>query len=119
MNDLERRLDAAINKVAKWRSIFASWQLGTRSNTDPECKAVKDHREATILLRAETSALVALLIEKGAFTLGEFQEQLVEEAAALDKLYEEKFPGMESTEHGMALNLAVIQEHGTMEGWRA
>lgn len=58
MKTLEERLLAALNKLAKWRSVFAGWQLGTRLKEDPECQAVKDHREVTILLRAEVSALL-------------------------------------------------------------
>ena len=110
-------VQAALEKLTKWRSVFAAWQLGTRSDTDQEAKAVKDHREVTILLRAEVSALVGLLVAKGIFTAEEFQNALKYEAEALSKDYEKRFPGMEATEHGIAYNLAVIQERGTMEGW--
>jgi hypothetical protein len=51
----------ALNRVAKWRGLFAGWQLGTRPKGDPECDAVRDHREITILLRVEASALTRLL----------------------------------------------------------
>lgn len=54
-----------LQKLCKWRSVFAGWQLGTRPDTDAECQAVRDHREVTMLMRAELSALTALLIEKG------------------------------------------------------
>jgi hypothetical protein len=33
----------ALQKLAKWRLIFAGWQLGTRLKGDPECDAVRDH----------------------------------------------------------------------------
>jgi len=46
------RTDAALNVLAKWRAHFSGWQLGTRPKGDPEGDAVRDHREATILLRA-------------------------------------------------------------------
>jgi len=62
---LERKLSDALNKFAKWRTWFASWQLGTRSDHDGECSAVKDHREVTMLLRAEVNALTKVLIDKG------------------------------------------------------
>lgn len=65
MGDLNQMVFEAMNKLAKWRSIFAGWQLGTRAKGDPESDAVRDHREATILLRAEVNALTACLIEGG------------------------------------------------------
>jgi hypothetical protein len=107
---------AKLNRLAKWRSVFAGWQLGTRTKDDPESQAVRDHREVTILLRAEASALTRLLIDKGIFTIEEWNEQLGEEADALSKAYEEKFPGMEATDHGISMDVAKAQE--TMRGWR-
>ena len=53
---------AALNRLCKWRAIFAGWQLGTRAKGDPESDAVRDHREVTILLRAEASAMTGLLL---------------------------------------------------------
>lgn len=106
-----------MNKLAKWRSVFAAWQLGTRSDTDQECKAVKDHREVTIFLRAETSALVGLLIEKGVFTEAEWTDALEREARLLDADFEERFKGMRSTPSGISMDIAEIQKHRTMEGW--
>src|SRR5438067_1656730 len=46
---MNQALDAALNRLTKWRSVFCGWQLGTRSSTDPEAQAVRDHREATML----------------------------------------------------------------------
>ena len=66
--ELAQACSRAMNRLAKWRSVFAGWQLGTRQIGDPESDAVRDHREVTLLLRAEQSALVLLLIEKGIFT---------------------------------------------------
>lgn len=110
-------LDAAIQKLAKWRSVFAGWQLGTRLDSDQECKAVKDHREVTILLRAEVNALTSVLIEKGVVTEAEWGAYLEREVTLLDKSYEQRFPGIESTEHGIAMDVEKIRRHGTMEGW--
>lgn len=118
MTDLDRRLGAALEKLTKWRSVFAGWQLGTRNDTDAECQAVRDHREVTILLRAEVTALVGVLIKKDVFTLEEFQEQLLEEVEALDQAYARRFPGITSTEHGMAYDVETVAKHGTMKGWR-
>jgi len=111
------KVDQALQKLTKWRTIFASWQLGTRDENDPECKALKDHREVTILLRAEVTTLTGLLIEKGVFTVKEFNDALGREADQLSADFARRFPGMEATERGIAMDIAKIREHGTMDGW--
>ncbi len=103
-----------LNRLAKWRSVFAGWQLGTRLDTDPVSQAVRDHREVTILLCAETNALTACLIEAGIFTSRDFTEQLILEAEALDAMYERKFPGMTSTDAGISMKLP--EAAATMKG---
>ena len=102
--------------LCKWRSVFAGWQLGTRPKGDPECDAVRDHREVTMILRAEVTAIAALLIEKGIFTEDEFKFQVDFEAGWLSKQYEYKFPGMKATEVGIEYDAKVAAE--TMKGWR-
>jgi len=108
--------EQALNKLAKWRSVFAGWQLGTRAKGDPESDAVRDHREVTILLRAEVNALTKLMIDKGVFTVREFDSQLVDEAKHLDRAYEDKFPGIQATEFGISIDPLKASE--TMKGWR-
>lgn len=103
-------------RLAKWRMVLAGWQLGTRADTDPECQAVRHHREATLFLRAEVTALTALLIERGVFTLADFEKQLDIEAAALDKAFEQKFPGFKATDIGISIDVKQAAE--TMKGWR-
>jgi hypothetical protein len=49
MSPLEEKLFLALNRIAKWRTILAGWQLGTKPKGDPTCDAVRDHREATIM----------------------------------------------------------------------
>lgn len=93
LEDIGTRSHRVLNKLAKWRLVFAGWQLGTRSRSDGEARAVKDHREVTMFLRAEVSALTGLLIRKGVFTAEEFTEELAAEAVRLDADYEKKFPG--------------------------
>lgn len=100
----------ALNKLAKWRAVFASWQLGTRLLSDGETRAVKDHREVTILLRAELNAMLGLLIQKGIFTAEEFDASLHNEAHLLDKDYEEKFPGFSTSQEGVHMNAPVALE---------
>lgn len=109
-------LEQVLNRLTKWRSVFAGWQRGTRPSADPECQAVRDHREATILHRAEISALTRLLIDKGVFTLEEFQNQLMVEATHLDHALEKRFPGFKATDVGMSIDLSKAKD--TMKGWK-
>lgn len=105
MNSLE-----VLNKLAKWRNVFASWQLGTRLSDDGEARAVKDHRELTILMRAELSALTGLLIKKGVITQAGFETALISEAGQLDKDYERKFPGFTTSLDGVHMKLPEATE---------
>lgn len=107
---------AACQRLAKWRSVFAGWQLGTRADTDPECRAVRDQTEARLLLRAEVSAIVALLVAKKFVTQDELQLAVGEEAEALCAILERKFPGFKACDAGMRIDLAEAAE--TMKGWR-
>lgn len=109
---------SALQRLAKWRTVFAGWQLGTRDKADPEAAAVRDHRELTMIMRAELSALTGLMIEKGVFTAQEFSDALEAEADLLSKDYEKRFPGVRATDTGIEMNVAVMREHGTMEGWK-
>jgi hypothetical protein len=98
----------ALNRLAKWRAILTGWQLGTREKGDPTSDAVRDHREVTLLLRAEVSALVMLLIEKGVFTAEEIDQQLVIEAQHLERGLEKRFPGARASDDGMHLDTALV-----------
>lgn len=106
----------ALNRLAKWRSVFAGWQLGTRPKGDPECDAVRDHREATLLLRAEVTTLAALLIKKGVFSQSEFEDQLEIEADLLSSTLEARFPGFKAEPHGMSMDVQKAAK--TMQGWK-
>jgi hypothetical protein len=101
----DKSLMAALEKLTKWRKFFASWQLGTRPDGDGESKAVRDHREVTILLRAEVTALAGLLIRKGVITQAEFGDALESEAAQLDDDYARAYPGWSSTPDGLSMKL--------------
>ncbi len=113
--DLAQKCYDACNRLTKWRSVFAGWQLGTRLQDDPECQAVKDHREVTILLRAEVSALTKLFIDKGIFTEEEFQQGMIEEAELLSQDYENRFPGMKATDLGIQYDRRAME---TMKHWK-
>jgi hypothetical protein len=101
----EKTLDAALQKLTKWRKFFASWQLGTRPADDGEYKAVVNHRELSILLRTEVTALTALMISKGVFTIEEFADALETEAKMLDRDYEKAYPGWRATPAGMSMTM--------------
>ena len=96
----------ALNKLCKWRMVLASWQLGTRPNTDPECQAVRDQRELLLLLRVEVNTLVNLLTANGVFTVEEFTEQCDVEAGFLDRAYEKQFPGATTALDGVHIDIA-------------
>lgn len=104
-----------MQKLARWRTVFASWQLGTRSDTDAECKAIKHHREATIMLRAEVNALTFLLIEKKVISDEEYDAALLGAVERLDADYAAFFPGFKSTDAGMTVTPHIAKD--TMAGW--
>lgn len=106
----------ALERLAKWRTLFAGWQLGTRAKGNPEADAVRDHREATIMLRAEMSALGGLLIKKGIITAEEFDASLEIEALQLSRDYEQRFPGVIATGFGLTIDPAKAQ--GWLKHWR-
>lgn len=108
-------LAPALERLGKWRMAFASWQLGTRASTDPECQAVRDHREVTMMLRVEVSAIAQLLIQKGTFTTEQLMLQQIIEANHLNDAYEKKFPGFKAHDSGMTLTMPEAAE--TMKGW--
>lgn len=106
----------ALNRLAKWRTLLAGWQLGTRAKGDPECDAVRDQRELLLLLRAEFNALTALCLEKKLFTVEEWDAQLATEADLLSKGMEERFPGFRATDVGLEMDSKVAAQ--TMKGWK-
>jgi hypothetical protein len=101
---------AALGKLARWRRFFASWQLGTRLPADGEFRAVADHHELTILMRAEVSALTGVLLGKGVVTPEEWRDALELAAKQLDHDYEESYPGWRTTPGGMSTKLPEAAE---------
>ena len=115
IEELTQRCFEACNRLTKWRSVFAGWQLGTRASDDPECQAVRDHREVTMLLRAEVTALTKVLTDKGVMMYEDFTEAIIEEADLLSKDYEKRFPGMRATDIGIQYDKRAAE---TMKGWK-
>lgn len=109
-------MSAALQRLTKWRALFTGWQLGTRPKGDPESDAVCDHRELSILLRVEMTALRRLCVEKGLFTDAEFAAVLDDEAEHLSKAFARRFPGIKATDQGLELNPAIAAD--TMRGWK-
>lgn len=107
--------DRTMNRLAKWRTVFASKWLGTRLKEDPEVQSVKDIVERTLLLRVEVTALVGLLSARGVFTYDEFSAACCVEAEHLMAALERHFPGFSATDDGITVNLDVAQH--TMKGW--
>lgn len=105
MSEQEQDVLAALNRLCKWRTVLAGWQLGTRPVTDGPTQAVRDHRDQSMVLRVEVTALSRLLLEKGVFTEEEFQVAIVEEAEYLSAAYVEKFPGMHATDEGITFDI--------------
>lgn len=104
-----------LNRLVKWKNLLAGWQLGTRPKGDPESDAVRDHRELTLILRAEVNALTALLVEKGVFTSQEMYEQTEKEAEYLNERYEKDYPGVRAVDDGLVFDKRVEE---WMKGWK-
>jgi hypothetical protein len=115
MSSQQARTMAALNVLGKWRTLFTSWQLGTRPKGDPEGDAVRDHRELTIILRAEVTAFTALLREKGVFSDDEWLAALEREARLLSADYERRFPGVTAHADGLTFDRRVLP---WMKGWK-
>lgn len=114
MSDLGKRLHIALNRLTKWRWVFAMWQTGS-DDLSAENMAIRDHRELSIMLRAECSALLKILLDKGIVTQEEHAQVLLEEADFLSKSYEKKFPGFKAVDEGLDINTAIARD--TMAEW--
>jgi hypothetical protein len=114
MNQSEHTV-AALNLVGKWRVLFTGWQLGTRPKGDPEGDAVRDHREISILLRVESSALIRVLLEKGLITHDEWLVAMEAEALELDRLFQRRFPGVRASDDGLIFDKRALP---WMKGWK-
>jgi hypothetical protein len=93
----------ALQKLCKWRSFFAGWQLGTRPIEEPGVRAVRDVSDRLLILRVEMTAMTALLIKKGIITAQEFEAEIDREATMLDRDYERDFGGFRTTQQGLLI----------------
>jgi hypothetical protein len=106
MTTQQERTRTALEILAKWRTLLTGWQVGTRPKGDPEGDAIRDHRELTLVLRAEVSALAGLLMRKGCITADEWLAALEQEAKQLSADLEARFPGVKAHEQGLDINVA-------------
>lgn len=103
----------ALETLCKWRAV--SQMMATMGTQTAFERYVRDVADKHLLLRAETSALVAMLVQKGVFTLTEYRAQLDVEAEALCAMLEQAYPGFRATETGMTLDTKVAAD--TMRLW--
>ncbi|MGI4876678.1 MAG: hypothetical protein ACRYG4_04260 [Janthinobacterium lividum] len=99
----EAVMTAAMNKLCKWRTVLAGWHKGSSFTDAPGTPAMRDLMDKWLIMRVEGSALARLMLDKGVFTLAEFQEQLTVEAGELDKSMAQRFPGFMSTDVGITI----------------
>jgi len=106
----------AVQRLGKWGVLLTGWQLGTRPKGDPEGDAVRDLQEARPMLRAEVTALAALLIDKGVFTADDLAVQLEVEADLQCMALEARFPGVRAVDHGLEID--PLRALPWMKGWK-
>jgi hypothetical protein len=108
----------ALNKLCRWRLLLVGKLLGTRTSDDAQAQALRDVLNTLLCLRAEVSAITALLEKKKVFTAEEFDRQLGMEAQHYDRAYEKQFPGFRTSESGV---VCFDPQKGaeTTKGWPA
>lgn len=106
-----------LERLAKWRTVFTGWIIGTASKEMPGVRGVVDLMERTIILRAEISALTTMLRNKGVFTHAEFVTALEAEAAQLDSDFARLFPGYTATDHGINIDVKTARETNARLGF--
>lgn len=91
----------ALEKLCKWRTILAGWHHGTGATDKPGVQAMRDLAEKWLIMRTENNALAQLMIDKGVFTAAEYRKQMEQQAAHLDKMMEQRFPGFKTFDGGV------------------
>ena len=114
-----QRMDRALNRLAKWRTVLVGWMLGTLPNDAPGIAAYRDLQEARLLMRAELNGLTALLIAKGLCTQTEIETAFADEAEQLEQALQRKFPGYRATDAGIDVNVEIARETCRVLGFPA
>ena len=112
------RLQRGFAKLGAWKSVLARWQLGPSAN-EAALAALRDHREQSLILRAEMNALVQVLLARGVISSGEWTRSLDAALRALDARYEQRFPGLRTTDAGAVVEADAEAVTRTMAGWPA
>lgn len=94
----------ALEKLGKWRTLLTGWHLGSKTMFDPGVPAMRDLMDRVQMLRAENTAIVSLLMDKGVFTQSEWDERLDLAAAQLDGMMELLFPGFRTSDFGVYIH---------------
>jgi hypothetical protein len=102
-----------LNKLCKWRMVFAGWLGGTKTMNEGGARAARDWAEKWLIMRAEMNALIQLLVEAKVITFEQFQAQVQFEAELLDRQMERNFPGFRSTDVGMEIYDAKLAAETT------
>jgi hypothetical protein len=109
--------EAALNRLCKWRTVLAGWHLGTKAAHEPGVAAMRDLQDFRLVVRAEVTALTALLIDKGVFTVAEYQAALAREAVELEQEMQRSFPGYRATDDGISITPDVAEETNRVRGF--
>lgn len=109
--------EAAVQRLAKWRTVFVGWMIGTKGANEPGVKAYRDRADAVLMQRVEINALTALLVAKGIFTIDEFMAQIVTECEHKQRELEAMFPGYRATDNGISIDAAKAAETNRRMGF--
>lgn len=109
---------AALLRLGQWRTVFASWQLGTRPESDPEAGAVANLWEYVLVLRAELNALSGLLIDHGIVTEEQMAMHLAKAADDQSAAYSRTFPGITAIEDGLVIEPFTVAAWQKARGWK-
>ena len=102
-----------LERLCKWRNVYL--MMATQGAPPATERWVRDLADKNLLQRVESSALTALLIQKGVFTALEFTAQVEVESELLDEQLQRAFPGFSVTDSGVTMRSPEAQK--TMEGW--
>lgn len=106
-------MSTQLQTLCKWRAIYQMMAtMGERNSFE---RYVRDVADKHLLLRAEVTALSALLLQKGVFTQVEFAAQLDVEAEHLCEIMAQAYPGFRAMPEGLSLEMPEAQQ--TMEAW--
>jgi hypothetical protein len=111
------RTERALQRLTRWKTLLAGWQLGTRTLEDPVAAAVRDHREQTLLTKNTADALTQALIDKGVLTEDEFVAAQEKAANRQCEAYERRFPGVSATETGLNIDVNRVHEWMRPPNW--